>query len=406
LGDALALLRSPEAGNNPLEFVFGDLLDAFTSPETQVLAALSHFTLPATVQHLTEATQLNMEAAQAALFALASRALVLPDKEERHFAIVPLVADYLRRSRPDAIANTGDRLAQRAYALALENGYDEHELFEVLEANWPTITAAIPLLLNGPNDRLQTVCGALQDFLDFTGRWDEWLALSRDAEAKALAGGDTLKAGWRAYNSGWVHYLRGQSSEVLACVDRAAIHWRSAGECERANAIRLRGLGHQIDRNHTAAIEAYREALDLYRSFNYESAEVAMVLNDIASIERETGRYDDAESNYLEALRIANLVDNPEGIAIDTGNLAALALDRKDWPRAEILAREALALSERLGRQELNAANCQRIAKAMARQGHKDQAMPFARRAVAIFSRLGAPDLANAQATLAECEQP
>ena len=36
-----------------------------------------------------------------------------------------------------------------------------------------------------------------------------------------------------------------------------------------------------------------------------------------------------------------------ETIAISTGNLAMLALDREDWLNAEALAREALALSEK-----------------------------------------------------------
>jgi hypothetical protein len=36
-----------------------------------------------------------------------------------------------------------------------------------------------------------------------------------------------------------------------------------------------------------------------------------------------------------------------------TGNLAALALDREQWAEAESLAREALALAEKVGRQEL-----------------------------------------------------
>ncbi len=43
--------------------------------------------------------------------------------------------------------------------------------------------------------------------------------------------------------------------------------------------------------------------------------------------------------------------------------LAALAQDRKDWPQAEKLARQALPLSEKVGRLELIASNCQRIAK-------------------------------------------
>jgi len=202
---ALDFLRSAPAGNNPLEFIFGDLLDTFTANETKILAALSHFTAAMEVKFIAELAGLNEAAAPGALGDLSSRALVLPDLEERRFALVPMVADFLRRKRPEVIAETGSRLEERAYALIVENGYQQHDRFPVLDANWPTVAAALPLFLAGPNPRLQTVCVALVDFLDFTGRWDEWLSLEQHAEAKSLAAGDHAKAGWRAHRAGWVH---------------------------------------------------------------------------------------------------------------------------------------------------------------------------------------------------------
>lgn len=92
------------------------------------------------------------------------------------------------------------------------------------------------------------------------------------------------------------------------------------------------------------------------------------------------------------------------GVATYTGNLALLALDREDWPGAETLAREALPLSEKLGRQQLIAEVCCRLAQALARQGSRVEGLPYARRAVEIYTKLGSPDLEVARATLAECE--
>lgn len=403
---ALAFLQSAPPGNNPLEFVFGDLLDTFNPSETQVLAALTHFTRPMSATFIAELASLNEAAAQGALSDLANRALVLPDLEERHFALVPLVADFLRRKKPEVVAETGNRLEQYAYAVIVENGYRNYDRFPILDKAWPSVSPAIPIFLAGPNPRLQTVCDALVDFLNFTGRWDEWLSLEQQAEGKAIAADDLNEAGWRACQVGWVHSLRQQADAVLDCADRAAAHWRlaKAGARERAIAIRLRGLGHQLKKDYPAAMSAYREALDLHRSLSAESQDVALTLNDLADVEQLSGDFTAAERDYREALRVARAVGDDEGVAIYTGNLANLALDQEDWPGAEALAREALPLSEKVGRLELIASNCRRIAKALVRQGKTEEALPYARRAVDIFTKLGSPELASAQTMLQECE--
>lgn len=402
----LAFLRRAPADNDPLEFIFGDLLRTFTENETKVLAALAHFTQMIEVKFIAELAGISRTATHTALGDLSSRALVVPDDEEKKFALVPMVADFLRNKLPEDVRETGDRLADRAYALIVENGYDKHDRFPMLEAAWPTVAPAIPIFLAGPNARLQTVCDALYSFFNFTGRWDDWLSLCEPAEAKAVAAGDHDRAGWRAFHAGSVCSLREQADEVFAWADRAAAHWQSAkaGTRERAAAIRLRGLGHQLKEDYPAAVVAFRESLDLVRSLTAESVDVASALSSIAGAEAASGDFAVAERDFREALRVARKIGDIEGVAMNTGNLAELALNQEDWRGAEKLAREALPVSEKVGRQELIASDCHRIAKALARQGKAADALAYVRRAIEIFTRLGSPDLEEARATLSECE--
>ena len=334
------------------------------------------------MKFIAELGSLSEPDAEDALKTLANRSLVQPDQEERNFILLPMVAVFLRRARPEVVAETGGRLENRAYALIVENGYHKHDRFPMLNAAWPTVAPALPLFLAGPNDRLQTVCDALKDFLNFTGRWDEWLSLEQQAEAKAVAAGDHDNAGWRAYNASRFDNLRGQADAVLASADRAAAHWvnAKAGARERAFAIRLHGFGYELKKDYPTAIAAYREALCLWRSLSADSKDVAGALNAIAGAERESGDLDAAERDFREALHVARVIGYAEGVAPITGNLATLALKREDWREAETLAREALPLSEKVGRQELIAEDCRRLAQALVRQEKADEALPYARR--------------------------
>jgi len=197
--DALHFLRNCPPNNDPLEFIFGDLVEEFTREETRVLCGLTHFTVPATAGHITEVAGIETAPASTALWSLANRSLVVPNQERSAFAVVPMVAEFLRRKRPEVVVETGNRLESRAYELIIENGYQKRNRFPILDAAWPTVAAALPLFLAGGNDRLQKVCAALNHFLSDTGRWDERLSLTQQAEARAVDSGDMCSAGWRAY---------------------------------------------------------------------------------------------------------------------------------------------------------------------------------------------------------------
>jgi tetratricopeptide (TPR) repeat protein len=405
LDDAIAFLRSGPEGEAALEFIFGDLANEFTAEETKVLCALTYFTLPAKVEHITANADLVEPLTDTALRTLANRSLVTDNSAGTHYALVPLVADFLRKARPEVMAETGNLLEKRAYALIMENGCKKYDCFPSLEAAWPGIAPALPLFIAGDNARLQTLCSALQNFLDFQGRWDEWLALSEKAEARAISTADYLNAGWRAYNIGFIHGMWQQADAVFKCADRAVTHWGrvKVGTDSRAFAIRLRGIGHQLKKEYVAAITAFSESLELIRSRGAESENVALCLNDLAAAQHAYHNFKIAEEHYRDALRVARAVGYAEGVAYITANLADLALDREDWSAADPLAREALVLAEAVHRRALIAASNHHLARSLVHRGKAAEALPHAQKAVDIFTHLGSPHVADAQTTLTEC---
>ena len=404
--EALSFLRSCPPDNDPLEFIFGDLAREFTKNETNVLVALACFSLPAKIEHITPLAAIEKMAVETALHTLSNRSLVVPNQSETTFALVPVVASFLQRRFSKDFAETQWRLEQKAYGLIIENGRNHHDRYTVLDSVWPLVAPALPLFLVGANDRLQTVCGALADFLNFTGRWDEYLSLENQAEAVALAAGDYYNAGWRARHAGRLSYFRRQGDAAVEYGIRATSHWRTAnaGSYEFSLAIRLRGAGLCLKGDYAAAIEALRESLALSRSLNVESEDVAITLNLLAEAESQSGDFSAAEKNYHEALRVSRAVGYSAGEAANLGNLARLALIHKDWKQAATLAGESLSLSEKLNHQLGIASSSNRFAQALIGQGKIMDATPYARRAVEIFTKLRHPDLEIALQVYKDCQ--
>ena len=400
-------MEAAPPGNDPLEHIFGDVFNTFTEGEQTVLAALSHFTYPARITWIAEVARMAETVAHTHLEDLSDRALVQGDDQAQEFVLSPLVAMFLRRQHPEIIAQTGQQLTGAVYALALEGDFRDFRNYArvpVLTAQWPKIAAALLLFVQGDNERLQKLCDALNRFLYFSGHWDEWLALSLQAEQRAASAGDSDNAGRRSYNAGWVYRLRGQGREVLECARRAEAHWAKSNSPEKALAIRLRGKGHQLEKNYPAALAAFQEMIAFASAPSPENEYVATGLNDLGWAEQVAGDLDSAEHHYRAALRIAKAIGYNEGIATNNGTLAGVMLEREDWPAAEGLAREALQLTEAMGHQLFIAYNCWRLAKALTRQGRPTEGLPFAQRAVDIFNKLPSPEMAKAQAVLKECE--
>ena len=246
------------------------------------------------------------------------------------------------------MTQTGDALTNRAYALAMQYGGEtNYEGFRTLDAEWDFISAALPRLLTGDNDRLQSVCHrlvlsstSLEDGMNGYGSLNKPKRAPSPLTTKgAQAGGHTTRDTLTTFATNPPKGWRAPPDPLN--IGRTPI------ASLKAAAIELRGTGHRLQEDYPAAIAAYCEALELFRSISPESHNVAAGLNSLAEAERENKDYPAAERDYREALRIAKIVKYEEGVATITGNLAGLALDREQWAETESLAREALTLAEK-----------------------------------------------------------
>ena len=159
IAEACDFINKAPKGNDPLEYIFGDLLETFTESETKVLAALTYFTQPAKLKWLAQMTDLPERSAETALEDLADRSILIANNESKTFYLPPLAAQFIKTHRSEAVAKTGDALTQRAYALAMQyGGNDNYEGFHTLDTEWDFISAALPRLLTGDTYRLHTMC--------------------------------------------------------------------------------------------------------------------------------------------------------------------------------------------------------------------------------------------------------
>ncbi|MGA7194290.1 MAG: DUF4062 domain-containing protein, partial [Anaerolineales bacterium] len=196
IDDAYKFLEKAPTGNDPLEYIFGDLLETFSEHETSVLASLTHFTVPAKLNWIADMTGLAEKACETALEDLADRSILLSNPELREFFLPQLAAHFIRTRRAEIVKQTGGKLANRIYAIAMQYGGDNanYEEFKKLEYEWSSFIAALPSLINGENNRLQSFCGAVFQFFNFSGKWDELIDLNQQAEHKALMAEDKLNA--------------------------------------------------------------------------------------------------------------------------------------------------------------------------------------------------------------------
>jgi serine/threonine-protein kinase len=181
-----------------------------------------------------------------------------------------------------------------------------------------------------------------------------------------------------------------RGDDAVAFAERADALRREAGDTStvgRAEALNHLGIAYTVAGDLDRARAALVESLALRRTLDEPLALLA-TLNNLGRVERESGRLEEAESHYTEALRLTEVIGPRAGPSRQTAltGLSRIRMDRGQREAALPLLREALALAITLygadGAAVSNAHN--ELASMLHDLGRLNEAEPHYRRALAI----------------------
>ncbi len=179
----------------------------------------------------------------------------------------------------------------------------------------------------------------------------------------------------------------------------------NAGFNEISYAKRLQGFAYLISKDYDQAIMSFKECFLLWQNISLYSLELANSLNDIGRAYRYSQNFLESEVFFQKALDMSINLNYNDGIATYTGNLANVALDQEHWEEAEIRARDALELAEKLGRKLIIGNALVYIGRALIGQKRYREAITYLQESIAIYTHLSSPRINEANELLIKCKQ-
>ncbi len=223
-----------------------------------------------------------------------------------------------------------------------------------------------------------------------SGRIDEAADYFTQGLMAASRDGDAVTTGRCSNNLGVISNLRGRHAEAIGSWEIAVAAFEQAGarqgvaECHHNLAIAYREQG-DFDRALTAADKAVAAA-----EAAGDRTLVALTLRGRVEIRLARGEHDLARHNLDRVREARSGLQDTLGEAEDLRVTAALVAADGELAAAERMLREVIGRAEPHGRPQLVAEATRDLAVLLQRAGRKAEAEAAARKAQAIFTRLGA----------------
>ncbi len=415
VAEAIKFMRQAPSSNDPLDYVFGDLLNSLIPTEKMVLSIMVFLNTSPKIEWIAKTIGYSETTIETVCDELVNRSILVTIQETNSYFLPHISRQFIKKKLTKEVTEAEKKLANHAFKVVVEFGGKKNpQTQKYLTQNWPLIFAALPFYIKHDNVKLQIVCDALDSFLSSNGLLDEWLWLNEQAEIVAYSNEDHDNAGAKAYKVGLIHSYRGESADVLLYAKRAEEHWKEFNfknetfKSAEPFVNYLRGIGYKLEKDYPKAIKCVNNAIKEWEILLPTGTGMADSLNILGEIQIELGETENSETNYSnaeihinEALRIANKISYTEAKAKYKGNLARLALKCNDWSKAIILANEALIEAKDIGDQEELARSNLVLASAYLQLGYVgNKGLETSQEAVEIFTRLRHKDLPLAEKLL------
>jgi len=422
ISEAIRFIRQAPQDNDPLEYVFGDLLTSSNQNEKVILATMTYLSYSPKAEWISKITGYREYEIEKVWNDLTNRSILTAtaNKAIKEYFLPDLTRQFIQKKLHFEISKIEENLVNYALRIALEfGGLKNNNGLIKLEERWPVISASLPYFLKHDHNDLQILCDALDMFLKYTGLRDEWLWLNQQAELTAQLNDDLDSAGDRAYKVGLIFSYLERPNEVLQYATRAERYWQALKRNKSAIkgetlVSHLRGISYKLSGNYAKATEIISNAIDLWSRTHPDDISIrAVLLNTLAEIQVKEGEFGkakekflEAEKNFEEAILLASKIQHKEEIAVYKGNLVDVFLKQGNWQKAVSLANDALKQAEELGFQEEIARENLHMAIAYLNLGEgKPRGLSASQNAVNIYKRLRHKALPDANAILMEWEK-
>ena len=387
LRQGIELLRAVDAAHPPrhasIQVVFDQSWRHLSRHEREVLAKLSVFRGGFTA----EAARVVATAPLPVLGALADRSLLRRDESRIH--LHPLVQQLAAERFADEAARTAAEQAHAAYfhrLLAQAQGAvadGERDALQRIDLEFENARAAWRWsVAHGAPEPLGKSATTLLHFCDYRGGMPEVLELLRGAIATPAVEAVPALHALLLSEAAHLEYRLDRYAQAEATATRALAASRVTRDLDtRLQCLKvLGGCCLRLGR-HAEAKRHFEQVLRLAPA-SVDPHSAAAMLDNLALVEKASGRYDEALRLSVESLVQHRRLGDVAGEALCLNNLGDLYLIRAEYAAAGVHLREALALCDRHGIASTRTLVLANLAEVAVKSGEADAARGYAARAL------------------------